>query len=776
PPALTAFLFDDGDANEIDLLGARKALLQAQLAGAHQKQDSEELAGGNLAKQPLDEGAVAALFAADGPLSEVFAHYEPRPQQAEMARLVAHSLNLDSFEVVEAATGVGKSLAYLVPLALFARQNKVTCGVATKTVLLQDQLVQSDLPRLRQVLEGSPLFRAAEQTPAGADEAAADASTESLAPADAEPTEPLRFATLKGYEHYICLRKLARLAHSLELFVDPDELTLVGQLLAFSLTQDLGDLDGVGLAYAHKMPPYEYKASSADCMHHKCRYYRVCFVHAARALACAADIVITNHALMLCDSQSDNNLLPPIRNWAIDEAHDFEQQARSQFSLALDSRELENLLRDFGNSNGPLQEIVRRAADLDGGGMLIGGAEQGRQALNDCLPLLDDFCTQLGEVEVGYHEGGYRSTDTYLGAYQRRQPTWQQAAEVGLVFDQALQKALKEIKHLSGLVAEVEELAEARSDLAGFNSSIQETEAGLKLILEGIDPRYAYSLHVNHAKKRNFYRLEAQAIDVGAELDQSFYPEQQSLVFTSATLAVGQSFQVFLQNNGLDRIEDREVGSHLLPSCYDYDQNMQAMVVSDLPAAGRGSYETYCRALEDILGTVHQRLGGGILTLFTSFKDMEELYYRLEPKLAARGIRLKKQGRGAAGRRVRSEFIEDTELNLFATKSFWEGFDAPGETLRCVIIVKLPFDSPSDPLAQARDERYPNSWARFSLSKSVLQVKQAAGRLIRKADDHGHLIILDSRVATKGYGRTFLASLPTKNIKIIKAAEMAAAL
>ena len=235
-------------------------------------------------------------------------------------------------------------------------------------------------------------------------------------------------------------------------------------------------------------------------------------------------------------------------------------------------------------------------------------------------------------------------------------------------------------------------------------------------------------------------------------------------------MTVSKSFEHFNHAVGLDRIGASTSSSLHLDSSYDFDSNMAVVVAGDIPDPR--DREGYLSALEHVLVDAHLAMGGSVLTLFTNRRDMEDLYARVEPKLARAGLELNCQQRNSSPRRLRDRFINEPTSSLFALKAFWEGFDASGETLRCVIIPKLPFSSPTDPLSCERNLREDRAWARYSLPEAVLEVKQAAGRLIRSSTDCGVLILADPRLVTKGYGKKFLTSLPTTSYQRIESAQI----
>ena len=265
--------------------------------------------------------------------------------------------------------------------------------------------------------------------------------------------------------------------------------------------------------------------------------------------------------------------------------------------------------------------------------------------------------------------------------------------------------------------------------------------------------------------------MTAERIDIGEALATEWLPEVHTAIFASATMTVSKSFEHFNHAVGLDRIGASTSSSLHLDSSYDFDSNMAVVVAGDIPDPR--DRESYLTALERVLVDAHLAMGGSVLTLFTNRRDMEDLYARVEPKMARAGLELNCQQRNSSPRRLRDRFINEPASSLFALKASGRGFDAQRRdaALRHHS-PKLPFSSPTDPLSCERNLREDRAWARYSLPEAVLEVKQAAGRLIRSSTDCGVLILADPRLVTKGYGKKFLTSLPTTSYQRIESAQI----
>jgi ATP-dependent DNA helicase DinG len=252
-------------------------------------------------------------------------------------------------------------------------------------------------------------------------------------------------------------------------------------------------------------------------------------------------------------------------------------------------------------------------------------------------------------------------------------------------------------------------------------------------------------------------------------LNETLYSKTYSVVFTSATLSIDGSFDSFTKALGLGENGEKATDFLQLDSSYDFDENMTIFVPTDMPDPTQPSYLS---KLQKLLVEVHRAQGGSTLTLFTNRREMDSCFKVVQPAIAADKLRLVCQRKGGSVKNLRDEFVKDEHLSMMALKSFWEGFDAPGATLKTVVIPKLPFKKPSDPLSCEREENDPRAWAHYVLPAAIIETKQAAGRLIRSSTDKGNLILADHRLVTKNYGKKFLNSMPSKNIKFLTIAQI----
>lgn len=695
---------------------------------------------------------VEAAFAEGGLVSQMYQEYESRPEQVAMATEVLSAFSTSTHRAIEAGTGVGKSLAYLVPAALIAQRDGITLGVATKTTALMDQLVYKELPLLSDALV-------------------------------AQGKAPLSFCALKGYEHYPCLRKLERFAVK----KDDDEgifeqsLTMIATIYAFACQSSSGDLDSINFTWRN-VPRHEVTTTSSECVKKMCPFYpHKCFVHGARRRAQASDIVVTNHALLLRDVSAEGAILPAVRHWIVDEAHSIEQEARRQWALSISYPDLGGALDRLGNvKSGALGQLSKVTKTEAGGTLLASAINKAATASSELSIVASTFFTDVKNLRVlDKSYGNYDQVDIWLGAKQRESGVWQQVVETGTALAGRLEQLIALLKDVLQIAEnQVGESSGAggrtagvqgASELGGVINNLSEMLQALQLALEGNSETHVFSAKVDRRDNMLHEALLAERFDVGSAFVELWYPEIESVVYTSATIAVGEDFTHFNKAVGFDQLESGSYKNVKLDSSYDYNRQMSVVVAKDLP---QPNTRDYLEGMKKFLLEVQRAMGGSTLTLFTNRREMESIYKAIEPILAAEGQVLLCQTRGVSNRQLRDQFLADNKTSLFALKSFWEGFDAAGDTLRCVVIPKLPFPNPNNPLSKERSVRDSSAWVRYDLPETVLSVKQAAGRLIRTSTDTGCLILADTRLLNKGYGRTFFNSLPKKEYLALGQAEI----
>lgn len=693
-----------------------------------------------------DASEIAQAFTADGIVGGLYDGFEPRQEQAIMADQVLKAFSTGTNLVVEAGTGVGKSMAYLLPSALTAVRNHIPVGVATKTNALLDQIVYKELPLLAQGLA-------------------------------ANGEGDLTYVALKGFSHYPCLRLVDRVAHDGARTVnvagkDVSQAPSIAALLSFIEQTDYDDIDGLKLDYK-ALPRYSFTTNSRDCLRRKCPYFGTqCFVHGLRKKAETADIVVTNHSLFFCDLAADGGLLPSARYWVVDEAHGAEAEARRALAISLDASEMVRLANRLASDDAKRNVFVRteRRAPLDSGSqpeastLFFGLTEKARargKAFAEAATDLAHHMKDLVACDTGRGNKGYENIEIWINDQIRHSPQFSALRGYGRTFREASERLITSGNELIALLEGVDGVADCQREIATVVIDAKEMLQASELILETGDPRFVYSAKLSRKPERVAESLQAQIVDIGQTLGETLYENTESVVYASATITVGGEFKTFMSAMGLGAGESSRVETCLLGSSYDFDANMRVFVIKDIPEPNQPGY---LEALEGLLARAHVAQQGSMLTLFTNRREMEACYEAVDPTMKEHGLRLVCQKWGVSTKGLRDDFLKDEHLSLFALKSFWEGFDAPGATLKGVIIPKLPFAKPTDPLSCERAQRDSAAWSHYTLPQAVIEVKQAAGRLIRSSTDTGVLVLADRRLLTKGYGRAFLKSLPSQNI------------
>lgn len=704
---------------------------------------------------------VAAAFSPDGLVGGLYEDYEERAEQTEMACAVRDAFATSTNLCVEAGTGVGKSMAYLVPAALTARMNDIAVGVATKTNALLDQLVYKELPLLSAALDGQ-----------------------------------LTYAPLKGFSHYPCLRKVDRLVEGgaqmrLVMNEEKTQAPAIAGVLSFIEQTAYDDMDTLKVDF-RTLPRAAISTTSHECLRRKCPFYgQSCFVFGARKRAEDADVVVTNQSLFFCDVAADGGLLPPVRYWVVDEAHGAEAEARSALSLEIGLDALANLTQRVAVDAGSRNIFARAERKVDVGEPAAEGAPATPGTLFYALTSKAKAAGRaFGEAEAQFitrvrdllqfdpnKKSSYDMTDIWINEHVRATTVFAEVAGTARDLIDAAEKLINACQELVGFLDDVEGAAVIQREVAAVALELKDLVRAADVVF--VHPTDAYVCSACLTRRPDKGRgikndvIRAMLYNVGSELNETLYANTRSVAFASATLTVNGSFQPFEQAMGLNEGEQSRANTLALPSSYDFDANMAVYVVNDIDEPNS---QRYLDQLKTLLVDAHVANGGSMLTLFTNKKEMEACFSDVSPRLKEQDLRLVCQRWGVSVKNLRDDFLKDESLSLFALKSFWEGFDAPGNTLKGVVIPKLPFSKPTDPLSCERAARDDAAWRHYVLPQAVLEVRQAAGRLIRSATDTGVLVLADARLISKGYGKVFLRSLPSKNVQFVSTQELLEAL
>jgi ATP-dependent DNA helicase DinG len=649
---------------------------------------------------------VSGVFAETGTLCAALS-LEHRPEQEQMARNVARAMAADAPLLFEAGTGVGKSLAYLLPGIIHAVDQNRQLIVSTHTISLQEQIEQKDLPLCRRVFK---------EDPAGA------------------PYGEFRSAVLLGKSNYLCPTRLSHaLADRASLFADDEyaELQRIADWAAATKT---------GLRHELRPPPRpevweSVNADSSACSRKHCDCEQ-CHYQRARARLRSAHVIIVNHALLFAlinaggaraAGDDVRGVLFPDDFLVLDEAHTVPEVATDNFGLTLSSYGVERALKHLFNPK-TKRGVLRK----------LGGPEA-QQLVADALDASRQFFDFLAarvldqRVIVRVREAGIAEPmlDGPLGALERM---------IARLADRNPPDT-----------RETEELLEQRQRLRGL-------QAGLTEWLTLGDKGHVYWLE-RSGRKQTIVTLRSAPIDVAPDLRRHLFGCQTAVICTSATLALGGAMEPFAARIGADGADAVAVKSP-----FDYERNMRVYVAADVPLPSPQEARLAIEALTDYIRFCTDRVSGGSLVLFTSYTDMRAVAAALEPEWAKAGRPFLIQGAELSRTELAHRMRSLGNAVLFGTDSFWTGVDVPGAALSQVIITRLPFDPPTHPVTEARCEHIRdaggNPFNELTLPDALVKFRQGVGRLIRSRTDRGVVTVLDARILAKTYGREFVGCLP----------------
>ncbi len=699
----------------------------------------------------VDPERTAALLAAGGPLGAALENYEHRPQQLAMLRAVTGAFNDDMLLCVEAGTGTGKSLAYLLPAIAWSLANQQRVVVSTHTINLQEQLVHKDLPLLTQ-----------------------------------QAGLAARIALVKGRGNYLCQRKAAQVEAQPGQLIDDALHAELRDLLAWARRTRDGSL--ADLAVRPQPEVWEQVVSENDnCLRARCPYYSSCFFYTARRNAAAADLLVVNHHLLMADlalraeidDYTQNAILPPSRRVIIDEAHQLVDAATAHFGSRVSEGMLARLCARLQSPRNPGKGVLAALA------LALGGitdpadapiAEGARQWIERrVIPASSSLAAQIeqcfGELTGAFVTTLGLATDAptqkiRLTAALRDAPFWRRLADETGRLAVGLDALAADIFGVRERVAELSDATPPQiryldTELGALGGRLRALAVTLLDSAEE-DPAYCVWLELRaRPQGLRALSLHRAPIDVAPLLSRALFTPLATAVLTSATLAVGGRFDFLCERVGLDRVDPPERVQRLrIPSPFDFTSQALLAVPTDLPAPATPGYEAASHAaMRDIVDLAQ----GGTFLLFTAYGALNAAWFELAHGLRAAGFLPLRQGELSRDVLLR-RFRADPRAVLFATDSFWEGVDVRGDALRCVVIARLPFRVPTEPLEEARVEaiaaRGGDPFAEHTLPQAAIKLQQGFGRLIRSHSDRGCVVVLDSRIVHKGYGQVFFESLP----------------
>jgi len=688
----------------------------------------------------LDPDEVASALEPGGIFAHHFPNYEYRPQQIEMLREVTRALSEGRHLLVEAGTGTGKSMAYLLPAALWALKNGHRVVISTNTINLQDQLIKKDIPDLREAMGIN-----------------------------------LSATVMKGRSNYLCPRRLENLRRR-----GPDnaeEMRVLGKVLIWLQTTVSGDRNEINLNGLSERDVWlRLSAEDEGCTTENClKRGGICPFYKARQAAISSHILVVNHALLLADVATGNRVLPDYNYVIVDEAHHLEEATTNALSFKVTQSMIDHALRELGS---PKAGVLGKLVDI----LKNNITPSDFAAINNYIQQATDLAFQfqsntqsffqvierfLLEQREGNDIGMYAHQERILPA-TRTQPAWTdvEAAweECGNSLQPLNEYLTKMVQALGDLRDDLpEEDGDVISNLGNLYHRLTEMQYNLDAMI--FEPRmdmiYWFEIQPNGRQMS----LNAAPLQIGSLMQKYLWNDKSSVILTSATLTAAGEFNYLRGRLNADEADELAVGSP-----FDFESSVLLYIANDIPEpSDRFAHQ---RAVEQEILRLCSATGGKALVLFTSYDQLKRTSQFLSPRFAQNNIRLYEQGEGASANMLLENFRADDRAVLLGTRAFWEGVDVPGAALSVLVIVKLPFDVPSDPIVAARSETFDDPFTEYSLPEAILRFRQGFGRLIRTQSDRGVVAIFDRRIMSKRYGRLFTDSLPTCTTRTGPAADL----
>ena len=695
----------------------------------------------------LEDIDIENYFAKDGILAKEIKGFEYREEQEEMAQYIQEAINEDRKIIVEAGTGTGKTLAYLIPAIKWAVTNKKKVIIATNTINLQEQLLLKDIPLAKSIIK-----------------------------------EEFSYVLVKGRNNYLCKRVFNELALGKSIDIETFSMEAREQIeyiLKWGNKTKTGDK--AELPFEVFPDVWELVQSTTElCLGKKCPYRKECFYMKTRMEKMEADILISNHHVFFADLNvraetdfdSEYLILPRYDMVIFDEAHNIESVARSYFSVEVSKISFTRLLnRIYQKKNKRKKEksaLIRvedtvDEKDLEDSQQYIYLLNTLKEEISILQNIGDEYFDEIRKIYETNTEAAIRkSLSNFEMTKSRFLETLREKKDI---FQSKLADFLTLMMSFNNVI---DEEKDKNPEIINFNNHLKMFKAyidSFKFINSFEDDNYIYWLDIN--SKRTNIVLTATPLNIAQKLSSVLFDNLNRLVFASATIVANGNFDYFKKSLGLDEEDCIET---IIKSPFDYNEQMSVYIPSDIQDSENinAFVNDASRFILDIL----LKTNGKAFILFTSYTMLNQIYYSISKKLKDEGFEVFLHGDKPRSQLIK-EFKEAENPILFGTTSFWEGVDVQGENLSNVIITKLPFLVPTDPVVSAISKKIEedggNSFTDFQLPEAIIKFKQGVGRLIRKKTDRGNIFVLDNRILKKRYGSLFINALPSqKNIKILE--------
>lgn len=685
----------------------------------------------------LDADFVASLFSDGGPLAKAMPGFEHRPQQVAMARAVAQVVDSGGRLIVEAGTGVGKSLSYLLPSVLYALAAGKRVVVSTDTINLQEQLLKKDVPLLVKALQGVP----------------------------GVAVDDLRFAQLKGRANYLCLKRFTHMRGG-EVVTD-SEARLLAKVLVWLRATATGDRSELNLSDRGSGAIWTRLSAQGarDCD----GVGGFCFLRAARDRAGGAHLLIVNHALLMADLSADGALLPEYDVLIVDEAHNLEEEATRHLGFEVSQVTIEDHLQSIGGDGGLMRSAVAAFRTSKAAATRVQTVlELAAEATSELPRLREAMAAMFRAVSIGVAaEASGNGQDQRVTASTRSRKEWSQVEVLWENADVLLADIGKQVARLESSLDGLEQAGLA--DYEGLLLEVaaaSETNTELRQHLAQFvsKPEKDGVYWVSNSPRGDYMTLHMAPLNVGEHLEKRLYSEKRAVVLTSATLAANGAFTHVRERTGFADAEEL-----LLGSPFDYPSAALLCVPKDMPEPSAWAYQA---ALEQAIMDAAATAGGRTMALFTSYASLQATAGAVRANLEAKGLGVLAQGADGTPHQIVRSYLGNPNSVILGTASFWEGVDLSAESLKVLLLARLPFNVPTEPVFAARSELFEDPFNQYAVPQAILRLRQGFGRLIRSKSDKGVVVIMDSRVLSKRYGKAFLDSLPPSTFKTCQLHEL----
>ena len=682
----------------------------------------------------LSGDKVAGLLTKDGPFAKVFSGFEHRPEQEQMLSSVTKAMYHNQHLVVEGGTGVGKSMSYLLPSALFAISKGQRVVISTNTINLQEQLMNKDIPALTEVLEQSGLVAQG----------------------------VLKAALLKGRTNYLCLRRWNHLARSDSPTID--DARLLSKTSVWMQNTTSGDRAEINLS-GRDAGSWSHVSAGEKGFCPGLRDGTPCFLRAARERAEQAHIVVVNHALLLSDLARGGGLIPEYQHLIIDEAHNLEDEATRQLGFSISQDKLDEVWEPQSR----LTTQIRQATAAEGLASSI------REEANSYVSTVEAEGAKLRQVwgrlwaEVERFQANQRSgtrdngQQMLITSQLHGSQSWSDLHLAWENLDVGLQQASQNVGQLhrfldSTLLPAANDQPALVMETANLMDEVETMREEFVSILGNPVDNDIHWISNDQIRGNPIVSLNSAPLDISGTLAAELFQHKDSVVLTSATLSTEGNFEYFKSRVGVGG-DSEEL---LVGSPFDYQKAALLLIPEDMPPPNSDQYvDAMVRVLTD-LGTT---MNGHTMALFTSYASLRAVAQRLRAPLMGQDIQVLAQSIDGSAQQLMTRFAEEPNSVLLGTASFWEGVVLPPGLLKALVLTRLPFAVPTDPVVMARSNQYENPFSEFSVPQAVLRFRQGFGRLIRNKADRGTIVIMDNRITGKSYGSSFLKSIPPCTLK-----------